>query len=124
MNSGENKREFTRVNFHARVEVTLNGQTACTDLRNISMNGVCFDKAVEVNIGDACDLRILLGDDPVLTIHALGEVTRCDADGVGVRFCGLDVDSYPHLKNLVLYNSEHSEKAEREIQSHAGIANA
>jgi len=110
-----------RVMFSTRAEVDVKGTTLRGEIRDVSMNGVFLIAQSDAAVGDPCDVRIYLGNEEPLLIHALGEVARCDPDGLAVRFTGLYCESFPHLKQVVLSNSEQSERVEQELGEHLGI---
>lgn len=117
-----NERDFTRVQFSTRAEVDVNGHTVPGDISDISMNGIYLRSALPVQLNDACEVRIYLGESQPLLIHAVGRVARCDDGGFAVHFDGLYCESYDHLKKLILLNAEKKESAEQEMSSHLGIA--
>lgn len=118
----QNARDFTRVSFTTRAEVDVNGTTVEGRVSDISMNGVFVHSEHAVSNGDACRVRIFLGEQDPLLIHAEGEVVRSRADGFAVHFTGLYCESFPHLKQVILHNSESPEPAEHELQQHLGIS--
>jgi hypothetical protein len=118
------QRAFTRVGFHTRAEVEVGGRTIHGEVSDISMNGMRMHTLEPATLGDACDVRIFLGETDPLVIRAVGHIARADGDGFAVRFDGLYCEAYGHLKQVVLFNSDDADKAEAEIESHIGIAPA
>ena len=118
----DNERDFTRVQFTTRAEVDVNGQTIAGNLSDISMNGIYLRSTQAVKLNDACEVRIYLGDQEPLLIHALGQVVRVDDAGFAVHFTGLYCESYDHLKHIILLNATKNEPAETEMEHHLGIA--
>jgi len=122
MKMSDNERDFTRVQFTTRAEVDVNGHTIPGNLSDISMNGIYLRSEQAVKLNDTCEVRIYLGDQEPLLIHALGQVARVDEGGFAVHFTGLYCESYDHLKHVILLNAAKRDSAETEMQQHLGIA--
>ncbi|MDQ6973083.1 MAG: PilZ domain-containing protein [Mariprofundaceae bacterium] len=116
-----NERDFMRVMFSTCAEVDVKGTTLQGGIRDVSMGGIFLCSDADVSVGDTCEVRIYLCEQDPLIIHALGIVARRDEDGLAVNFTGLYCDSYSHLKQVVLSNSEQAETAEKELDGHLGI---
>jgi hypothetical protein len=56
-----------------------------------------------------------------LLIEADGKIIRSEPSSLAVEFTRLDLDSYHHLRQLILNNTDDPEKAEQEFSSHWGI---
>jgi hypothetical protein len=56
-----------------------------------------------------------------LLIEADGNIVRSEPSSLAVEFTRLDLDSYYHLRQLILNNTDDPEKAEQEFSSHWGI---
>ncbi len=123
-NGATDAREFTRVGFHTRAEVTAGGRTIHGEVSDISMNGMRMHTLEPARPGDACDVRIFLGETDPLTIRAVGRIARAESDGFAVRFEALYCDAFGHLKQVVLLNSEDAGKVEQELESHIGLTPA
>ncbi len=74
-------------------------------------------------VGTKCRVVILLGDqqDKSAKIEVRGTVLRGQGDGIVVSFSEMTMETYNHLKNVVLYNTPETEKVENEFRSHIGI---
>ncbi|MDY0219658.1 MAG: PilZ domain-containing protein [Desulfobacterium sp.] len=84
---------------HARIE-------AKGTSKDLSLNGVFVNTDIRLEPGTLCDLTIVLtggGDDVELSMRA--KVERELASGLGISFEAMDIDTYSHLKNIMLYNS-------------------
>jgi hypothetical protein len=111
-----NARAFTRVRFSTRADVDVDGKTLRGDLVDVSMSGIYMRSDAKVNQGDSCEVRILLGDDAPMVIHALGHVARCDDKGFAVSFSVFYCDSDSCLKQVILHNADNPKAVEREIE--------
>lgn len=111
----KDSRLFTRVRFSTRANVDVNGETVQGDLVDVSMSGIYMRSEATVNTGDSCEVRIILGDDAPMVIHALGHVARCDAKGFAVSFSVFYCDSDSCLKQVILHNADNQQVIEEEI---------
>lgn len=122
MNEGSNQREFTRVHVQIHAEVVALGRTIHSSLsQDLSLKGMLVRTDERLPAGTPCQVKLLLGDE-LTEIQAEGTVVRAYDDGFAVQFNRiLGVESYEHLKNLVLYNAADTERIEREFQDHLGL---
>jgi hypothetical protein len=104
----EERRRRTRVVFTTEVELTCGDRTVkSSQSRNVSMTGIfiCTDQRLEP--GSRCQITVRLqGASSDLRLTAEGRVARVADDGLAVEFTSLDLDSYVHLRNLIVYNAE------------------
>lgn len=124
MLGGMNQREFTRVRTTIPIDcVVQGGGNVSGSTRDVSLNG-CF-VACEHPLPD--DARCLVtmhidGRGGAVRVLANAEVIRSRAGGFALHFLELlEVDSYEHLRNLILYNAEDPNQAEQEFDSHLGL---
>jgi len=69
-------------------------------------------------VGTPCDIEILLtGTSTRLALSIKGIIARQDASGLRIAFDSVDVDSFIHLKNIVMYNASDPDVIEKEIFS-------
>ena len=118
------KREFVRVPVKMGTTVRTSGRTIWSgNTLDISMNGlrVATTETVPPE-GTFCEVEIVLAEapDPVI-IETRGAIVRSAAGTLAVHFTELDIDSYQHLRQLILNNAEDPERAEREFDAHWGI---
>jgi hypothetical protein len=118
------KREFIRVPFTTEVEIQAGDRTiGSTSGIDISLSGLRLstDRAVPP-AGTPCEARIILhAFEERVVIQAKGTVIRIGPGWVAVEFTELDLDSYHHLRQLVLNNAADPERADREFAAHWGI---
>lgn len=116
------KREFTRVPISFEVAVKVDGHDlgGC-HVRDLSMKGMLVVTSGRWPIGTPCEAVITLVSGEV-EIRTSGRVAAGHPEGFGMEFTTIDgLESYIHLRNLVLFNTDDVERVEEEIQSHAGI---
>lgn len=121
----DERRGFIRIPFNTEVEVVACGRTVhSTDGLDISMSGVrisCCGQG-DFAIGSLCNVKIILrAADSKEIIEAKGTIVRSEKGSLGIRFTEIDLDSYHHLRQLILNNTTEPERAEKEFFSHWGI---
>jgi hypothetical protein len=118
----EEQREFTRV------PVDLEAQIISADLmiegktRVISLKGMYTYSSHRLPVNAECQITLFLagrGNEP--QIRAVGRIVHIDDSGMGIEFTGVEGESFHHLRNLVLYHAEDTERIEREFASHIGL---
>jgi hypothetical protein len=120
----EERRGFVRVPFNTEVEVEANGKTVRSrEEINLSMSGIRLNTNEAIpSPGSTCRVKILLqASDNRVTLGANGKVVWSAPGTLAVEFSDLDLESYHHLRNIILNNTDEPEKAEREFTSHWGI---
>lgn len=125
MNAGaEEKRGFIRVPFKTGVEVRAQGRTIRSQAElNISMSGIRLRTSESVPpVETPCQVTIHLGtlEEPVI-IEAKGKTIRSETGSLAVEFSELELDSYHHLRQLIVNNAGNPQRAEEEFQAHWGI---
>lgn len=112
------RRKKTRVRFET--EVILRSKTSeiksNVNSKDISLKGMYVRTEEKMPIGTNLDIRIILtGSTDNLFISLKGRITRQDESGLGIHFDSVDVDSFQHLKNLLIYNAPDPDAIEQEI---------
>jgi hypothetical protein len=119
-----NQREFTRVRTAIPVDITVDGRTIAGQTKDVSLNG-CYVATTETAPveGSACRITLHLdGRGGALVVVGSGEVARRRDDGFAVHIDELfELESYEHLRNLIRYNAEDPDQADREFGSHLGL---
>jgi PilZ domain-containing protein len=118
------KREFIRVPFATEVEVQAGDRTiGSTSEIDISLNGLRLSTDRDVPpAGTPCWARIVLrAFEERVVIQAKGTVSRTGPGSLAIEFTELDLDSYHHLRQLILNNAADPERADREFAAHWGI---
>ena len=117
------RRSFVRVPFNTEAEVQVDKRLIrSSEGIDVSLSGLRLASNEAVDPGTLCQVKIILQTPETrLAIEAKGTVIRSAAGTLGIQFTELDLDSYLHLRQLILYNTEEPEKAEQEFSSHWGI---
>jgi hypothetical protein len=113
----DERRRSTRVLFRTTASLVfgdksyLNHATA-----DLSVKGVFVLGIEGYHPGDKCDVELRLsGVSDELVLSMQGEVVRVQKEGIAVKFCEIDLDSFYHLKNIVYYNSENPDELTGEL---------
>lgn len=122
MNPDSDKREFTRVPITFEVRIAVDGRPVeGARVKDLSMKGMLVLTAERPPVGTPCEAVISLVEGEV-EIRTSGVVAAENPLGFGMEFSTIDgLESYIHLRNLVIFNSPDVEKVEEEFQAHAGI---
>lgn len=103
----QERRTAQRVQLRASVNIKIDNQlfAADTDLRDISLDGINLVLDRELPLNRICELEITIsGPSSDLKLRTKGRILRQDSSGVALKFTELDIDTYLHLKNLVLHH--------------------
>jgi hypothetical protein len=117
-------REFTRISTALEVLVEGPEGTVLTcSSRDVAMKGLFVATDKPFAPGTPVDVKILLtGTQMPVAIEAHGRVVYLLRDGMGIEFVEIvGIESFEHLRNLILFNAEQPENVEDELKHHAGI---
>ena len=117
------KRRFSRVVYDVRSRLTVGEQAFEADhITDLGIGGCLLPLRSKLEAGASCRIAIHLpGADSSGVIRVEGEIVRSDSVEVAVKFTSIDPDSLVHLHNIVLHNSQDTDKAEEEIRRHPGL---
>ena len=88
----------------------------------MSLNGVLFTSTQCLPAGNSVHVTLLLnGGSDDQRIEAEGHVVRVVEEDVAIEFDNICAGSVEHLKRLVLYNAEDTDKVDGKFESHIGI---
>jgi c-di-GMP-binding flagellar brake protein YcgR len=109
-------RDFSRITFHRPVELAIRGASVSCELVDISLNGALLRvrSAARFKLGDPCIITIHL-DEALSLIRMSGNVAHREAETLGVRCQGLDLDSVVHLRRLLELNLGEEHLLHREL---------
>jgi PilZ domain len=109
-------RKFSRVHFNVGATIRIDDRQFQGAVENLSMTGMFMVTNEQLTEGKVADITIILtGTLPEIAVNFTGVVTRIAEDGVGFTFEKMDLDSYTHLKNIIAYNIDDSDKVMEEI---------
>ena len=128
MTDQNNRREFTRAPACIAGEIIAQGERRPIQGRtkNISIGGMYFSCDEPFPVGTACQLVLFLdGAGGVIRIEATGTVRRVEAaspqPGLAIQFTAIELESFEHLRKLVLYNTDDTQQVEEECKIHIGL---
>jgi len=91
------------------------------EVQNISLNGVSIKISEKIAAGEIVEVMIsLTGDSSCLSINLEGVVLRTGEEGIALQYRKVDLDAFIHLRNIVSYNLDNSDKVMEEFQSFIG----
>lgn len=109
-------RKFSRVEFRIEASIKTADRLFTASAENLSMNGMFIKTSEQMQMDEAVDITMALtGSEPPISIYFTGKVCRITDEGIGFIFEKIDLDSYTHLKNIIAYNIDDSEKVMEEI---------
>ena len=120
----DEKRDFVRVPFRTDTSIRTRDRTIwSSSTLDISMNGIRIATAEAAPPeGTLCEIEIVLTETPApAIIEARGSIVRSMAGTLAVHLTEIDLDSYEHLRQLILNNAKDPERAEQELRAHWGI---
>jgi len=116
-------RTFTRIALERGAVVLIEHRASFTaEITNLSMSGMLLKTQEHLEPGTECRISIPLAADGELRIEALATIVRTCPGGFAIQFSTLmGIESYGHLRSLLLYNASQPEELEAEFKSHSGI---
>jgi hypothetical protein len=118
-----NRRAFSRVPVKFALEIlSAQKRMGSTETLNISMKGLFAKTAEQLPVGSECRVILHL-DEPggEERIEAKAYVVRSSADGLAVEFSETGLESYRHLRKLIMINSTDVAQTEKELDDHIGL---
>lgn len=106
----DDRRRHSRVGFTTEIKIVLNVDDKQVNLegnsKDLSLKGIFVNTDEQFTIGTQCSVKVFLtGSIEKIELAMHGTVVRQTANGVGIVFDSMDVETYSHLKNIVQYNS-------------------
>lgn len=109
------RRKHSRVVFTTKIEIHMldeSGQNVqlAAHSKDLSQRGVFVKTDRRPALDTVCRVNVYLsGGIQDLMLEIQGRIVRHTDAGFGVEFESMDVDTYTHLKTLILYNIEGSD---------------
>ncbi|MFH1135898.1 MAG: ATP-binding protein [Pseudomonadota bacterium] len=113
----ENQRKRTRVNFKTEVALRVEQEEySGLKSRDLSLKGIFVETNQVIPEGTAVDLVLSLsGSSSKVELKIKARVARVGPDGLGLDFTEIDLDSFFHLRNIILYNSGQPADVDNEL---------
>lgn len=108
----DDRRKFSRVTFTTKIVIHIpdeSGQNVQFEAhsKDLSQKGVFVKTDERPPLDTACRVNVYLsGGIDDLKLEIQGRIVRHTQTGFAVEFKSMDVDTYTHLKTLILYNIE------------------
>ncbi len=102
---GDNRRRFSRIQFHRAAELVLGTERVAVEVIDISLNGALLQvpPGFSGRVGQPCSLSVRL-EPSESHIRMVGEMAHVEPGRVGVRREEIDLESMAHLRRLVELN--------------------
>jgi hypothetical protein len=99
------RRKYIRVPFKAAACLCSLKQDAkeirCDQTRDVSLKGIYCYNDIKFSAGTTCEVELHLTDTSSKSVLFLkGRVVRTDAEGMGIKFEEMDLDSFFLLKDI------------------------
>lgn len=127
MGKPDELRQFSRVPISIEVRVALEGASEPLIIsgltRDLSMKGIYVVSQERLPVGTDCRVTLVAtGGLGRVRVEAKAKVVRLGKEGMGVEFVEIiGLESFEHLRNFVLYNSQETERVEEEFRENLGI---
>jgi hypothetical protein len=114
-----NQREFTRVALHSTAQVRFGDESITGEIENLSLTGTFVKTPAQIPVDTEVQITIMLaGASSELSVNVKGKVVRTEADGFGVRFVGMNLDSFFHLRSFFVARDMDEDQVRKEYQDH------
>jgi c-di-GMP-binding flagellar brake protein YcgR len=122
MTAFEHRREFTRIPIRIWATFSDGGaKPLTTRVTSLSLKGCHASASLPLAAGGRYQVTLFSQDDAeALHISVKARIVRSDDEGMGVEFMEMPIESYEHLRNLVLLNAPDPAGVEREFLEHIG----
>jgi hypothetical protein len=88
----------------------------CDQTRDISLKGIYCYSDIKFSAGTVCEMELHVTDsDSKRVLFFKGLVVHTDAEGMGIKFQEMDLDSFFLLKNIINHDTGDNEQIEREV---------
>ena len=120
------RREFTRVPVH--IWGTFkdgNREIVTVEVDTLSLRGCHATTFEALPAGEVHCLMLFTEDDAkALHITVQARIVSSDEDGMGIEFTEMPLESYDHLRKMVLLNASDPDRVEKEFRDHIGLKRA
>jgi hypothetical protein len=119
----EDLRQFLRVNADIEAEIEAAGGRVNGVTRDLSLKGMFVQVERSFPEGSTCTILMRLdGRAGAVVVRAKGFVSRAGVGGMAIEFTDIiGLDSWDHLRGLVLLNAEDSQRAQEQLANHLGL---
>jgi hypothetical protein len=123
MNGVPNQRRFSRVPVQLFVEIRHNDVCLSSNkTHDLSMKGLFVHTGKTLPIGAPCLVKIILeGSQGEQSVEVSGRVIRVTNAGMAVEFQESDLESYQHLRSLILFNAPNASQVQEELGRNVGF---
>lgn len=114
-NGDTERRQYTRVPFHAEILMQSGNEEWTCNLLDISLNGMLVEPPgnIKINPNNPCAVALFLSDDVI--INARARIKHTSDDRWGLQYINIDVDSLQHLRHLLESKLKDADLLDREL---------
>ena len=110
------RRKFTRVNFRIHAAIEYQGIVIGGDVSDLSMQGLFVTTQEEIPLEEQVDVTLRMpGTNPPIEFRLRAVVARVIPEGIGLKICEADIQSFIHLRNIVEIQSDEPENVLEEF---------
>ncbi len=106
--NNDNRRKHSRVGFATEIKIELKTKDKVKlegSSKDLSLKGIFVSTDKRFARGTLCFVKIYLtGGIEKIELLIEGTIVRQTDTGIGIIFNSMDIDTYSHLKNIVVYN--------------------
>ena len=113
----QNNRKRLRINLNSKIRISsaeLSSDTMQID--NISHNGIALKGSFPAPKGTKCNIELMLPGEETTVLKVCGVIIRNDDENLAIEFSTIGYDSFDHLRNLIMYNSDDPQAVEFEFE--------
>lgn len=116
------RREFLRIEVRLPADLLIpDGQRIEAFTQDVSYRGTFLETERRLPLGTPVDLTLWLGGrGHGLGLRTKAVVARQTEGGLGLRIDEITLDTFEHLRSLILFNAQDPDRASREIQRDLG----
>ena len=117
----ETPRNFSRIPYQSEAVLKVKGGSFKAPIDNLSLNGVLLKTAEKPGLDQDVEITIMLADPASdISLELNGIVARHTEDGLAIRFTGMYLDIFVHLRDLIGENLGDRRKVLEEFLAYMG----
>jgi hypothetical protein len=110
------KRNNTRVIFNVNAVIEYDNMSINGTVANLSLNGILVNTSEKVPENTNVSVKILMeGTSSQLNLDLKGIVLRSEKKETAIELKSIDLDSFIHLRNIIIYNEGDDKKIMEEF---------
>lgn len=112
----QNNRKRIRIHLNSKVRIFADKEFSDTmKIDNISHNGIALIGDFPASEGKECNIELMLPGEETTVLKMYGTIVRNRDENLAIKFSAIEHDSFGHLHNLIMYNSDDPQAMEFEF---------